>query len=426
MPSELDPHLAQARTNLGELLLELGLPDEALPHCQAAVALEPGLVEGHLNLGNVLLALGRAPEATASFFRAYQLDERRAQTAASLRTGRRPPRCARRGDRLVPPRGGVGARFGRVPAAPRARRRRACSGSTPEVQSCCERILAIDPDQAVAHNALAWVLHGADRYAEAEEHFRTAIRLQPDFATAHFNLGVLHEDLGDLGEAESLFRHTLRVDTSHATAMARLAALLRGSLPESDLESIRNPARKFRPLAASAGPTSSLPWPSSATDVEQHAEAAACLEQANALALELLARRGRHYDTDAQGRFVDALIAGFTPELFDRLAGSGIETSRPVFIVGLPRSGTTLIEQVLASHPEVHGAGEVAFSRWSLDALAELTGRAGEAVDAVPLLDAKTVGELARRHEQRLFDLDGGQSALAWSARCPRTISTSA
>ena len=59
----------------------------------------------------------------------------------------------------------------------------------------------------------------------------------------------------------------------------------------------------------------------------------------------------------------------FTPDLFDRLAGAGLDTPRPVFIIGLPRSGTTLIEQILASHPEVHGAGEIPLARRSLEEL---------------------------------------------------------
>jgi hypothetical protein len=142
----------------------------------------------------------------------------------------------------------------------------------------------------------------------------------------------------------------------------------------------------------------------------EYPEAASCLERANALALDELAHQGRLYDPDANRHFVEGVIAAFTPGLFERLAGSGLETSRPVFIIGLPRSGTTLLEQVLASHPEVHGAGEIAFSRRSLEELPELTGHDGDPVDAVPLLDAPTIRELALRHERRLRDLDGGRA----------------
>lgn len=404
---DLAPGLPQARTNLGELLLELGRPDEALPHCQAAVALEPGLVEAHLNLGNVLLAMSRTPEATAAYYRAYRLDDSRARTAASLGLA-----AARRGD-MPEAIGWFRRAVAREPGSVEFLRYLAEAAGVlklyPEVGSCCERILAIDPDEAVAHNALAWVLQDSGRYREAEQHFRAAIRLRPDFATAHFNLGVLHEDLGDLSEAESCYRLTLDCDPAHATAPARLAALLRGSLPEADLDAA---LRRLADPGLDDRDRANLLFGLALVRDERgdFAEAAACLERANALALGELAREGRAYDPGSHRRFVDRLIEAFTPGLFERLAGSGLDTSRPVFIIGLPRSGTTLIEQVLASHPHVHGAGEVAFSRRGFEDLPELTGRGGDPLDSVPLLDADTVHELARRHEQRLFELDSGRS----------------
>jgi tetratricopeptide (TPR) repeat protein len=411
---ELDPRLAQARTNLGELLLELGRTDEALPHCQVAVAIQPGLVEAHLNLGNVLLALGRLTEATDSYFQAYRLDQHRPQTAASLGLA-----AVRRGavnEAIDWFRRAVELEPGSIAFLRYLAEAAGVLGLYAEVRSCCERILAIDPDQAVAHNALAWILQDAGRYDEAREHLDAAIRLQPDFATARFNLGVLHEDLGDLAEAEALYRSTLQCDPSHATALARLAALLGGSLPEGDIESLDR--RLADPLLAARDRANLLFALALVLDgCGEYPEAAARLEQANALALDALVRSGRAYPPDEHRRFVDGLISAFTTRLFDRLAGSGLGSSRPVFIVGLPRSGTTLIEQVLASHREVHGVGEVAFSRWSFEELPEMLGRPGQAVDAVPLLDAPTIAELARRHEQRLQELIGGRALRVVSKR---------
>lgn len=404
---ELDPRLAQARTNLGEILLELGRPDEALPHCQAAVALEPGLVEAHLHLGNVLLAMGRIPEATASYFQAYRLDENRARTAAALGLA-----AVRRGvvnEALGWFRRAVALEPGSVEYLRYLAEAAGVLKVYGEVRSCCERILAIDPDQAVAHNALAWVLQGSNRYDEARAHFEAAIRLEPRFATAHFNLGVLHEDLGDLDRAEALYRRTLELDPNHPTALARLGELLRGSLPDSDLDGI---SRRLADPDLLTRDRANLLF-ALALVRDQRGEcrgAAACLEEANALALAELAAQGRSYDSEANRRLVEGIIAAFTPGLFVRLAGAGLETSRPVFIIGLPRSGTTLLEQVLASHPEVHGAGEVGFSRESLEALPELTGRGGDPLDSVPLLDPPSLQELARRHERRLLALDGGKA----------------
>ena len=90
-----------------------------------------------------------------------------------------------------------------------------------------------------------------------------------------------------------------------------------------------------------------------------YARAAECLREANAMTLGAGAQRTSDYDPAEHERFVDGLLRVFDRDFFARLAGAGLETRRPVFVFGLPRSGTTLIEQVLASHSRVHGAGEL-------------------------------------------------------------------
>ena len=83
------------------------------------------------------------------------------------------------------------------------------------------------------------------------------------------------------------------------------------------------------------------------------------------------------------------MIAGFTPELFRRLAGSGDETPQPVFVFGLPRSGTTLVEQVLASHSRVHGAGELRLARQAFESIPAVLGQDDDMRACLKLLDAR-------------------------------------
>ena len=86
-------------------------------------------------------------------------------------------------------------------------------------------------------------------------------------------------------------------------------------------------------------------------------------------------RRGKTYDPADHTRFVDEVIAAFTPRFYERTRGFGLETDQPIFIVGLPRSGTTLVEQILASHSQVCGAGELRLARDDFEALPAVTGR---------------------------------------------------
>jgi hypothetical protein len=134
----------------------------------------------------------------------------------------------------------------------------------------------------------------------------------------------------------------------------------------------------------------------------EYAEAAACLAEANALALEQRHQQGHGYDPGAHSRFVDQLLRGFTPELFSRLAGAGDDTRLPVFVFGLPRSGTTLVEQVLASHSQVHGAGELRLARQVFESVPAVLGREDDVQACLNVLDAAHVRELSRRHLEGL------------------------
>ncbi len=81
-----------------------------------------------------------------------------------------------------------------------------------------------------------------------------------------------------------------------------------------------------------------------------------------------------------------------------------------MFVFGLPRSGTTLIEQILASHSQVHGAGELRLARRSFEAIPGVLGRSGAARDCVVFLDQPAVLRLAEKHLERLAAIDGGRS----------------
>ena len=105
--------------------------------------------------------------------------------------------------------------------------------------------------------------------------------------------------------------------------------------------------------------------------------AAGLAGEANALQRADFRRRGLSYNPGDLQAFVDQFGRAFTPEFFARVRGWGLETERPVFVVGMPRSGTTLIEQILSSHPQVFGAGELGLARQAFKALPEVTGRSG-------------------------------------------------
>jgi tetratricopeptide (TPR) repeat protein len=405
---ELDPQLAAARTNLGQLLLDLGSPADALPHCQAAVALRPDLAEAHNNLGNVYRALGQHAVARWCYCEAARLNPRMAQVQVSLGLTLQQEglwdealNALRRATELEPD----SLAFLALLASAAVDRERYA-----EAIACYRKMLQIDPGQAAAHNALGWLLQEEGRLDESDEHLRAALRLRPDLSIAHVNLGGLHEKRGDFAAAEANLRRALEDDEASGPALARLALLLRGNLPDTDREAIE--ARLAVSNSADPARVNLLFGLAYVCDAQKrYAEAADISRQANVLAHAQFQRRNMVHDPAEHEQFVSRLIEAYNPALLQRLAGSGLDTKRPVFIIGLPRSGTTLIEQILASHSQFHGAGELTLARDDFQAIPERLNRDAPPVDCVAGLTPEVVRRLALDHDEHLRELDGGRAA---------------
>jgi tetratricopeptide (TPR) repeat protein len=409
----LDPGLALARSNLGQMLVDQGDAEEGLAHCAEAVKLQPNLGSAHNNLGNAYRALERWGEAEAAYDEALRMadlvPDRPAELAqvhanrglALFQEGKRADAyaCFRRAVELAPNDGAMWQYLANAHDA---------DGDHAAVLSCRQRIVELDPTSATGHNRLGWALQEEGRFAEAAACYRRALELHPDFVDALLNQGGWHEALGEMAEAEACYRRARALQPHAPLPLARLALLLRGKLPESDRDAIRvqlgpggGDDQCLPPRSPARGPL--LFGLAQVLDAQgEYAGAADCLEQANALARQQRRKEGKRYDPAEHSALVDRIIAGFTPQLFERLAGAGDDTRQPVFVFGMPRSGTTLVEQVLASHSRVHGAGELRLAREVFVSIPDLLGRPDEMLPCLEALDAEHVRQLSRRHREGL------------------------
>lgn len=137
----------------------------------------------------------------------------------------------------------------------------------------------------------------------------------------------------------------------------------------------------------------------------EYEEAARHARQANALDKRLRFPDGSHREPDT-ARAVDRLMATYTAEYFERTRGFGVDTLRPVFIVGLPRSGTTLAERILASHPQVFGAGELLLAKGVFLSLPEVLGIKAKPVECVGEVTRDAANKLALAYLRGLEELD--------------------
>lgn len=395
---ELEPQLASAQSNLGTLLLERGAAEEALPYLQEAVRLDPRNAQVRHNLGNALRQSQQLLPARAAYLEALRLAPDLAASQVQLglmlqRDGDLAGALAwlARAAELEPD----NADYWDYLADLHADREDFAAAA-----ECWRRAILLSPQRADFHNSLGWALQEEGQLDAAGQEFRLALALRPEFGRAWVNLGGLQEELGNLPAAEESFRTALRVQPTFSLPHARLATLLRRKLPDEDLAALEG---RLDDEALGSGPRARLLFGlAQALDARgEHARAAACLQQANALAFTVR-RVKRPYSTVDHERFVDALIATFDRELFGRLAGCGADTRRPIFVFGLPRSGTTLVEQILASHSQVFGAGELRLARQTFESMPAVLRAEGPAWRCTPLLETASVAELARLHQAAL------------------------
>jgi tetratricopeptide (TPR) repeat protein len=395
----MDPGLAEAHSNLGQLLLERHQPHESLGYLRAAVGLHPDLAEAHNNLGNALREVGRLAEARQCYGEALRLKPGLAMTHNNMGQALQEENALdqarawhERALELDPD----SARFHTNLASLLAEEEK-----YGEAAARYRLALSLDPSCAEAHCGLGGVRHEQGDLDQAQAHYREALRCNSDLPAAHAALGRVREELGDLAEAESCWRTTLRHDPRHAGAHAELATLLRARLPDEDLAALcQLLSDTDLPDARRSALQFGLAQVRDARGA--YAEAADLLQQANALALTVARKRGQHYDPAEHARFVDCMMASCTSAFFARVRGFGLDSERPIFIVGLPRSGTTLTEQILASHSQVFGAGELRLARDDFDALASPDN---PAPDALARLDQATARRIGEQHLGRLEEL---------------------
>jgi tetratricopeptide (TPR) repeat protein len=403
---ELDPQFAPALTNLGQLLLDRGEEELALQYAQQAAQLQPNVAAIHHNLGNVLRRLERCVEARAAYLEALRLQPNQALSQAHLGLVLQ---LEGKYEEALP---WLRSATDVEPANAEFWEWLASLYDDLEEPSesipCWERVLALGVERSGPHLALGWALQEEGDLAKAGEHYRTALEIQPDSAMAHLNLGSLHEEQGDMAAAEKEFREALEKKPQFALPHSRLATLLRGKLSDDDFGALD---RRLQDESLGPGPRARLLFGlAHVLDGRgDFARAAECLRQANAIALELDRDRREYSPADHQ-QFVDTLLEQFDREFFARLAGQASDSRRPVFVFGLPRSGTTLTEQILAGHSQIHAAGELRLVRQTFEAMPGVLSRDLAPRFCPQYLDGFSLLRLAEQHLANLAAIDGGHT----------------
>ncbi len=380
------PDFAQAYGNLGVVQNNLGRPAEAESSFRRALELAPNDGLGHTNLANVLLSQGRHAEAEAAYRAAVRIlpqfgdahfglanalreQEKFAEAEASYRTV-----IALRPDH-------TDAYFNLGDSLMSQKR-------AEDAEVCYHQALYLDPDFVEAYSHLGVSLKKQGRSVEAEANFRKALELRPDYATAHNNLGNALQDQERVAEAEACYRQAIRYKSDYAEAYSNLGNTLKseGRLDEATQALERAIALKpdfvephfglsvlktyvegdphlamleqQRPLVDGLAIESRIRYwfalGKAYEDTGRFDESFVAYEQGNRLKYSLLA-----WDEAEDDTTLEQMMTLFSKEFFASRPKPTHSGKTPIFIVGMPRSGTTLLEQILSTHPGVFGAGEL-------------------------------------------------------------------
>jgi tetratricopeptide (TPR) repeat protein len=356
----LAPDNATAHYNLGLTCFKAGRLPDAISSLRQAVALQPEFGLAQFRLGAALQHQGREEEAIDALRAAIALGTRVSEAHAKL------------GDLL----------WSRDMAAAADSFHRAADDSTPGRLNAAKALMA------------------EEKFDAAVATLRRALALDPASLEAEWLLGSVLVFQGHLGEAVRLFERVVEQAPEAANAYHSLALARR--ITEADRPLVARMAAALRTAVLSDTDRMKLEYAlgKAHDDLKDYAAAIRHFDAANRID-----KAASGYDRTQQAARVDRLTERYTPEYFARHAALGVADETPVFVLGMPRSGTTLVEQIVSSHPRVAGGGEREY--WVRNGPAGQEGDAdGPATAVIRRLAADYLAELRRvaPHAARVTD----------------------
>jgi len=373
---KVNPDEPNYHYNCGGAYQALGKNVEAVAQFEHALSLKPDYIEAHYNLGNIFQTQGRLEEAIVCYEESLTLKPDYIKSLINL--GVVLQKSGRLDDAI--------ARF--------------------------EQVLALKPDYANAYNNLGTALKEQGKMNEAIARYKQALVIRPDYVGAHNNLGIIFQEQGQLDEAVACYKKALAIKPEFVEAYCNLGIALKqhGRLDEAihgyeqalaikpnytkaihGLASIR-PKQEYILVIKKLLLESSLSdWDAIHchfalgiiyNDIGMFSKAFKNYDMGNTLK-----RRNLNYNSKSHSAYVDRLIQVYSKNYFQENPVCVSNSKSHVFIVGMPRSGTTLVEQIVSRHPQVYGAGELSSFQRIENAIAKEFEKSLPYPDCISLCD---------------------------------------
>ena len=345
----INPDLAEAHSNLGSILIDLGKLEEAEISYQKAIAINPQYVEAHSNLGNLLRDIGKLEEAEISYQKAIAINPQYAEAHSNLGNLLRDlgklheaEQFTRKAIDLNPNYADAHSNLGNILKD---------LGKLKEGEISYQKAIAINPNLAEAYSNLGGLLIDLGKLQEAEQFTRKAITLNPDLAEAHSNLGGILIDLGKLQEAEISYQKAITINPNLTRVYYALSKLKKS-----------NNSRKYKKQIFS---NNILDNKLVADKVniyfaranihhkeKNYRESATYLKLANKLKMSIIPSNCEILINKSHLLLLESSKESIKQQKY-------YHTHESIFIVGMPRSGSTLVESILSINPNVNDLGEI-------------------------------------------------------------------
>ena len=305
---------------LGAVLKQTGRVNESLTYMDKSIEINPEDAEAHNNYAVTLQELGRLKEAEVSYTRAINLQPRYFEALNNL-----------------------GANLQK-------------QGKLEKALTYFNKILEINPNYAEAHYNMGVTLKSLNRFKEAEKSYKKTLKLQPDNARAHCNLANIYVELGRFKDAELSYNKAIAIKSDFVEAHRYLTTIKKFLFKDEQFLKMQ---KLYLDKKTSKEDLCQINFglAKAYEDLNDYKKAFLHLTEGNSLRKKIM-----NYDINTDKSLFEKIKSSY-----NTISKNSLETDdltnkmTPIFIVGMPRSGTTLVEQIISSHPLVKAGGELPF-----------------------------------------------------------------
>jgi len=317
---KINPEYSEAHYNLGNTFKEQGSLKNAIPAYESAILFKPDYFDAYYNKGNVLKEYGKLQLAIDAFTIAIDIKPEYAETYNNLANTLKE------------------------------------TGNLKKAIKTYNKAISLNPEYAEAYNNMGTTLYQQGKLDEAINAYKKALALKPEYVGAYNNMGVALQNQGNLSEAKKAYERAILIEPDYSEAHRHLSNINNYSVNDPHLIQVEN-LYKAGGLTQDTKCNLSFTLAKMYEDLDKFEKSFRYLSEGNDLRKKLL-----KYSIDKDKKLFRQLKKG-QPNILNNALEVKKETKdlKPIFIVGMPRSGTTLVEQIISSHSMITAGGELSY-----------------------------------------------------------------